>query len=104
MGTSTGALGHSLCGTSLQPTLLLAKLSENPKHNSRLKLLVVEDSLRIPLDEDLKVVVQQRLGGSGRQSRTMLERLLLAPQPEGLTGLRLGRGARAGGGRVLDSF
>ena len=67
MGTSTGALGQVLCGTSLHPTLPSARVSGKERLSSRLELLVLEDSLRISLDKDLKVVVQQRLGGVGRQ-------------------------------------
>ena len=62
-----------------------------------LKFLIVEYPLRVPLNEDLKVIIDQGLGGRGREGRTMFERLLLAPKPDGLPGMRLGR--RSSGGR-----
>ena len=42
-----------------------------------IKLGIIKDPLRIPLDHDIKVVVQEYLGGGRGQSGPMFERFLL---------------------------
>ena len=49
---------------------------------ARLILLVVKDALLVALDKDFKALVNQLLRRRRRQRRPLLERLLLAAQPE----------------------
>lgn len=58
--------------------------------DARLKLRIIKDPLRIPLDEYLKIVIDQRLSNSRSQSGPMLVWFLLASEPDRLTGLSLG--------------
>ena len=59
MGTSSGAEDHSLFGTILHPALQLSEsYTESDVSDIRLELSVIEDSLGISLDKNVKIVVQ----------------------------------------------
>lgn len=66
--------------------------------DARLEFAVVKDPLGILLDVDVKVAVEQCLCGGGGQSRAVLKGLLLAPEPDGLSGTGVGRGGGGLGG------
>lgn len=58
-------------------TAISSRLPHNSYLSSRFKLGIIKDPLRIPLDHDIKVVVQEYLGGGRGQSGPMFERFLL---------------------------
>ena len=90
MRDETGADGHELCSTSLQPTLRggasQLRQTSSPRRaeeDALLELGVLEDALRVALDGDGEPArVEELLGGSRGEHGAVLELLGLAAQPE----------------------
>jgi len=59
--------------------------------DSRLELLIVENSLGVSLHGDVESGVDESFGGGRGESRTMLVRLGLASEPERLRGHDVGK-------------